>query len=206
MDNGITPVYPMGNGDGFGGSNAFFWVFALLVLMGGGFNGFGGGSQQYATRDQVQNGFDNQNMQMQTSGILNAVTDGTAQTVAASTANSANTINAIKDGNASIIREFGNVETALTALSGKQQECCCEILRATDGINYNNAINTASINATTTAQTQKILDALAQNKIDALQAQVNQLQLAQATSGLLRFPNAWTYGAGVFPPVTTVTT
>lgn len=205
MDNGITPVYPMG-GDSFGGGNAFFWVFALLVLMGGGFNGFGGGSQQFATREQVQNGFDTQNMQMQTSGILNAVTDGTAQTVASSTANAANAINAIKDGNASLIREFGNVENALTALSGKQQECCCEILRATDGINYNNAINTASINATTTAQTQKILDALAQNKIDALQAQVNQLQLAQATSGLLRFPNAWTYGAGVFPPVTTVTT
>lgn len=205
MDNGITPVYPMG-GDSFGGGNAFFWVFALLVLMGGGFNGFGGGNQQFATREQVQNGFDTQNMQMQTSGILNAVTDGTAQTIASSTANAANAINAIKDGNASLIREFGNVETALTALSGKQQECCCEILRATDGINYNNAINTASINATTTAQTQKILDALAQNKIDALQAQVNQLQLAQATNGLLRFPNAWTYGAGVFPPVTTVTT
>ena len=205
MDNGITPVYPMGN-DGFGGSNAFFWVFALLVLMGGGFGGFGGGNQQFATREQVQNGFDTQNMQMQTAGILNAVTDGTAQTIAASTGNAANAINAIKDGNASIIREFGNVETALTALSGKQQECCCEILRATDGINYNNAINTAAINANTTAQTQKILDALAQNKIDALQAQVNQLQLAQATNGLLRFPNAWTYGAGVFPPVTTVTT
>ncbi len=204
--NGITPVYPMGSGDGFGGGNAFFWVFALLVLMGGGFGGFGGGNQQFATREQVQNGFDTQNMQMQTAGILSAVTDGTAQTVASSTANAVNAINAIKDGNAALIREFGNVETALTALSGKQQECCCEILRATDGINYNNAINTASINATTTAQTQKILDALAQNKIDALQAQVNQLQLAQATSGLLRFPNAWTYGAGVFPPVQTVTT
>lgn len=205
MENGITPVYPMG-GDSFGGSGAFFWVFALLLLGMGGFGGFGGGNQQYATREQVQNGFDTQNMQFQTSGILGAVTEGTAQTIAASTANASNAINAIKDGNASIIREFGNVETALTALSGKQQECCCEMLRATDGINYNNAINTAAINANTTAQTQKILDALAQNKIDALQAQVNQLQLAQATNGLLRFPNAWTYGAGVFPPVTTVTT
>ena len=205
MENGITPVYPMGS-DGFGGSNAFFWVFALLVLMGGGFGGLGGNGQQYATRDQVQNGFDTQNMQMQTAGILNAVTDGTASTIASSTANASNAINAIKDGNASLIREFGNVETALTALSGKQQECCCEMLRAIDGVNYNSAINTASINANTTAQTQKILDALAQNKIDALQAQVNQLQLAQATNGLLRFPNAWTYGAGVFPPVTTVTT
>ena len=203
--NGITPVLPMGAGDGFGGGNAFFWVFALLVLMGGGFNGFGGNGQQYATRDQVQNGFDTQNMQMQTAGLLNAVTEGTASTIASSTANASNAINAIKDGNASLIREFGNVETALTALSGKQQECCCEILRATDGINYNNAINTAAINATTTAQTQKILDALAQSKIESLQAQVNQLQLNLATSNVLRFPNAWTYAGGNFPPITTTT-
>ena len=206
MSNGITPVYPMGSGDGFGGGGAFFWVFALLLLGMGGFGGFGGGNQQFATREQVQNGFDTQNMQMQTAGILNAVTEGTASTIASSTANATNAINAIKDGNASLIREFGNVETALTALSGKQQECCCEILRAIDGVNYNSAINTASINATTTAQTQKILDAMAQNKIDALQAQVNQLQLAQATSGLLRFPNSWTFAGGNFPPITTTTT
>ena len=42
---------------------------------------------------------------------------------------------------------------------------------------------------------------IAQNKIEALQAQVSQLQLAQATSGVLRFPNSWAYDAGVFPPV-----
>ena len=204
--NGITPVYPMGGGDGFGGSGAFFWVFALLVLMSGGFGGFGGGNQQYATRDQVQNGFDTQNMQMQTSGILNAVTDGTASTIASSTANATNAINAIKDGNASLIREFGNVETALTALSGKQQECCCEILRAIDGVNYNSAINTASINATSTANAQKILDAMAQNRISELEGRINQLQLAQATSGMLKFPNAWTFAGGNFPPLTGTTT
>ena len=203
---GIMPVMNMN--DGIGGGNGCIWLFGLLILLGlfnGGFGGLGG-NNQYATRDQVQNGFDTQNMQMQTAGILNAVTEGTASTIASSTANATNAINAIKDGNASLIREFGNVETALTALSGKQQECCCEILRAIDGVNYNSAINTASINATTTAQTQKILDAMAQNKIDALQAQVNQLQLAQATSGLLRFPNSWTFAGGNFPPITTTTT
>lgn len=204
--NGITPVYPMGGDGGFGGGGAFFWVFALLLLGMGGFGGFGGGNQQYATRDQVQNGFDNQNMQMNTAGILNAVTDGTASTIASSTANATNAINAIKDGNASLIREFGNVETALTALSGKQQECCCEILRAIDGVNYNSAINTANINANTTAQTQKILDAMAQNRIAELEGRINQLQLAQATSGVLRFPNAWTYAGGNFPPITTTAT
>lgn len=66
---------------------------------------------------------------------------------------------------------------------------------------YEAAMNTAAINANTTAQTQKILDAIAQDKIESLQAQVSQLQLAQATNGMLRFPNSWTYGAGPFPPI-----
>ena len=48
---------------------------------------------------------------------------------------------------------------------------------------------------------QKILSKMDANKIEALQAQVNQLQLAQATSGMLKFPNSWSYGAGPFPPI-----
>ena len=200
---GITPVMNVGNDGGMFGGNGFMGIFGLLILVGllnGGFGGFGGGNQQYATRDQVQNGFDNQNMQMQTAGILNAVTSGTAQTIAASTQNATNAINAIKDGNASLIREFGNVETALTALGGQSQECCCNILRAVDGVNYNGAINTAAINANTTAQVQKILDAIMGNRMADMQSQINALQLQAATSNVLRFPNAWTFNGGVFPP------
>ena len=200
---GITPVMPVGGNDGMFGGNGFMGIFGLLILVGllnGGFGGFGGGSQQYATRDQVQNGFDTQNMQMQTAGILNAVTNGTAQTIAASTANATNAINAIKDGNASLIREFGTVESALTALGGQSQECCCNILRAVDGVNYNGAINTAAINANTTAQVQKILDAIMGNRMADMQSQINALQLQAATSNVLRFPNSWTFAGGVFPP------
>ena len=200
---GITPVMPVGNDGGMFGGNGFMGIFGLLILVGllnGGFGGFGGGNQQYATRDQVQNGFDTQNMQMQTSGILNAVTSGTAQTIAASTQNAANAITAIKDGNASLIREFGNVESALTALGGQSQECCCNILRAVDGVNYNGAINTAAINANTTAQVQKVLDAIMGNRMADMQSQINALQLQAATSNVLRFPNAWTFNGGVFPP------
>lgn len=204
MDNGtgITPVMPIGNnswGDGFGGGG--FWIFALLILamMGGNGFGFGGNGNTNAIQADVNRGFDNQNLQAQTRDILSAVTNGTAQTIASSTANATNAINAIKDGNASLIREFGNVETALTALSGKQQECCCNILRATDDIKYNDAINTASINANTTAQTQRILDAIAQDKISSLEAQVQALQLQNAVAGVVRYPMASTYSSGVNP-------
>lgn len=78
-------------------------------------------------------------------------------------------------------------------------DCCCITQRGIDGVNYNNAINTANINANTTAQTQKILDALSQNKIEALQAQVTQLQMQNAMCGVVRYPNATTYCSGSNP-------
>ena len=189
MDNtGITPVMPVG-GDG-----SFMWIFGLLILLGmfnGGGFGFGGNGNTNALSADMQRGFDNQNTMAQTRDILTAVTNGTAQTIAASTQNASNAINAIKDGNAALIREFGNVETALTGLAGKQQECCCSILRAVDGANYN-----------TTVQIQKVLDAIAGNRMADMQNQINQLQLQNAMTGVMRFPNAWTFNGGVFPPVT----
>lgn len=189
MDNtGITPVMPVG-GDG-----SFMWIFGLLILLGlfnGGGFGFGGNGNTNALSADMQRGFDNQNTMAQTRDILTAVTNGTAQTIAASTQNASNAINAIKDGNAALIREFGNVETAMTGLAGKQQECCCSILRAVDGANYN-----------TTVQIQKVLDAIAGNRMADMQNQINQLQLQNAMTGVMRFPNAWTFNGGVFPPVT----
>ena len=221
---GITPTMEIGGG-GLGGAGGFGGIIGLLAVLGLVANGgslFGGnnsatndallatalannrnaiGYENLATSSEVQRGFDNQNLQAQTRDILSAVTNGTAQTIAASTANATNAITAIKDGNASLIREFGNVETALTAMGGQMRECCCDTLRAIDSVNYNGAINTASINANTTAQTQKILDAITANRMADMQNQINQLQLAQATSGLLRYPTQWAYNAGQFPPM-----
>lgn len=209
----LGDVAALSNG-GFGGLggdlSGLIYLAVIFAMFGGGFGfgGFGGNGAAavgmgMATQADMQRGFDQQNTMAQTRDILAAVTGGTAQTIAASTANATNAIEAIKDGNANLIREFGTVETALTALGGKQQECCCEILRAVDGVNYNSAINTAAINANTTAQTQKILDAIAGNRMADMQNQINQLQLQNAMSGVLRFPTAWTYAGGQFPPTAT---
>ena len=189
MDNtGITPVMNMGGNDGFG-AGGFAWIFGLIVLLAlfNG-NGFGGNNNANAIQADVQRGFDAQNLQAQTRDILGAVTNGTAQTIAASTANATNAINAIKDGNASIIREFGNVETALVSLSGRQQECCCSTLRAIDAAVFAGAQNT-----------QKILDALAANKISELESKLSALELQAAVANVVKYPTTFAYNAGTNP-------
>ena len=60
-------------------------------------------------------------------------------------------------------------------------------------------MNTAAINANTTAQTQKILDALSADKISALQGRINQLELQNAVAGVVRYPTAMTYAYNANP-------
>ena len=126
MDNAtITPVMPVGN-NGFGGGDSFMWIFGLLILLGlfnGGLGGFGGGNQQYATRDQVQNGFDTQNMQMQTSGILSAVNAGTAQSVAATNQTFHDSLMANQNLYNEIARDISNVQLGQANILANQNEC-----------------------------------------------------------------------------------
>lgn len=220
MDNNnglsVSDVAALSNG-GFGGFGGGFegliYLAVICAMFGGGFGfgGFGNGAGAavatgMATQADMQRGFDAQNSMANQRETLAAVTNGTAQTIAASTANASNAITAIKDGNAALIREFGAVESALTALGGKQQECCCNTLRAIDSVNYNGAVNTAAINANTTAQVQKVLDAIMGNRIADMQSQINALQLQNATAGMMKFPNAWTFNGGYFPPLQPTTT
>lgn len=200
--------------DGGMGNNSFIWLFAILALMGGGFNWGGNnrglGYENYATSNEVQRGFDNQNLQAQTRDILAAVNAGTAQGVAATNQTFHDSLMANQNLYNEVARDIGNLAMGQTSILANQNECCCGtkllITEVGAGINagiaqnrYEAAMNTASINANTTAQTQRILDAIAQDKIEALQNQVNQLQLAQAVAGVVRYPMATTYSSGCNP-------
>ena len=167
-NNGLSlgDVAALSNG-GFGGLggdlSGLIYLAVIFAMFGGGFGfgGFGGGNAAavgMATQADMQAGFNQQNTMQQTRDILGAVTSGPAQTIAASTANATNAIEAIKDGNANIIREFGTVETALTALSGNMQNCCCEVKQAVMQSNYDAAMRDAATNANLTAQIQSVKD------------------------------------------------
>jgi len=198
------------NNDGMGGWNGMIWLFAILALFGGGGFGFGGGNgNTNAIQADVNRGFDNQNLQAQTRDILSAVNAGTAQSVAATNQTFHDMLMANQGLYNEVARDISGLALGQANTLATINDCCCSTKQLIQQINYDGAMRDAATNANFTAQIQGVKDMIAQNKIEALQAQVSQLQLAQATSGVLRFPNSWAYDAGVFPPVvggTTTTT
>ena len=205
---GITPVMNMGNDGGFG-LNGLGGIFALLILLGifnGGFGGWGGGNNQYATSAEVQRGFDTQNLNAQTSAILSAVNSGTAQSVAATNATFHDSLAAMQGLYNETSRDIAALAVSQAQLLANQNECCCNTRMAIMQSNYDGAMRDSMTNANFTAQIQSVKDMIAQDKIEALQAQVSALQLQAATSNVLRFPNSWAYTGGYFPPIQSGTT
>ena len=183
------------NRDNFGG-DAFMWIFALLILAGGGF-GFGGNNA--VTQDAMQNGFNFNDLQDQNRDLMQAITSGTAQSVAATNQTFHDSLNALQDKYSELARDISGLAVTGQQIMSNQNECCCSTKMEIAQNRYEAALNTAAINENTTAQTQKILDALAQNKIEALQAQVSALELQNATANVVRYPSNWTYNAGTSP-------
>ena len=180
-----------GNENGWG-NGGWMWIIVLFLFMFG--NGWNrnAATEQPATEAGLCNAMnfnnlenavgrlsDNENLHMM------QLSQGLATTGYENLRNFADTQGSIKDGN--------------YALSSQLADCCCNTQRAVDGVNYNNAMNTAAINETTTAQTQKILDALAQNKIESLQAQVTELKTQNMFCGI---PRINPYGYNVVPNFT----
>ena len=200
---GITPVMPMG-GDGGFGMNGIGGIFALLILLGifnGGFGGWGGGNNQYATSAEVQRGFDTQNLNAQTSAILSAVNNGTAQSVAATNATFHDSLAAMQNLYNETARDIAALAVGQSQLQASQNACCCETKQMIMQSNYDSALRDANTNANLTAQIQGVKDLISQNTIQALRDQVDSLRDQVNMSGVLKFPNTWSYGAGPFPPI-----
>lgn len=214
MDNGNLSASDVAllSGNGFGGlGNGFEGLIYLAVIMAmfgnGGFgfgnNGFANaiGYENLATSNEVQRGFDNQNQLANEREILSAVNAGTAQAVAATNQTFHDTLGIIQSRYDELARDISGLAVGQAQALANQNACCCETKQMIMQSNYDAAMRDAATNANFTAQIQGVKDMIAQNKIENLQSQVSQLQLAQATNGMLRFPNSWSYGAGPFPPI-----
>lgn len=196
--------------DGGLGNNSFIWLFAILALMGGGFGGWGNnnfanaiGYENLATSNEVQRGFDNQNSMANQREILSAVNSGTAQSVAATNQTFHDTLGIIQNRYDELARDISGLAVAQAQTMANQNECCCStkmLISETAAQNkYDAAMRDAATNANFTRQIQEVKDIIAGNRIADMQNQINDLQLQNAMSGVVRYPNAWTYNAGTSP-------
>ena len=189
------------------GDGSFLWIFALLILANGGFGGWGNnnfanaiGYENLATSNEVQRGFDNQNSMANEREILAAVNAGTAQSVAASNQVYHDLVGYVGDKYDELSRDMAAIAVAQQQAIANQNECCCSTKMLMQeigaGLNaniaqsrYDAAMNTAAINANTTAQTQRILDAITGNRIADMQNQINSLELQNQLASVVRYPN-----------------
>lgn len=190
-------VYPNGGNGGFGFGdgafgNGFFWVIILFffaMMMGWGNNGNAAGSNAYGfmpyylgnTGNSVQQGFDQ-------AAIINGL-NGIQTSLA----------------NAEISRcnIQANQTAALNGIAMSLQNCCCENRAATADLKYtvaNEACNDRAavtsalqeVTAQNNANTQRILDMMCQDKIDAKNEKIAELQNQLTMANLAASQNAQT--------------
>lgn len=203
-ENGLSAsdVALMNRDNGFGeGWGGMIWLFAILAMFGGGGFGWGnrGGYEQYATRDQVQNGFDTQNLQAQTRDILAAVNNASMAGVQATNQVYHDVVGFVGDKYNELQRDVAGLAVGQANLLAHQNDCCGSLMRQIMQNNYEAAMRDAATNANFTAQIQGVKDMMMQDKMDAMQNRINQLELQNQLQGVVRYPNGWTYNAGNSP-------
>lgn len=195
MDSALTASdVALLDNNGMGGGNAFLWIFALLILANGGLGGWGnrGDFGQYATAASQQEILFGQQFQ----NIDNKIDRGFTSIGNGISSATFSLNNSIKDGNAMVA---GRVVDEGRGLQSQIADCCCTTQRNIDSVRFDMSNYACDIKANDTANTQKILDVLAQNKIETLQGRINQLELQNAMCGVVRYPNGMTYDAGRSP-------
>lgn len=161
-----------------------------IVPLNGGFGGFGGYNAccTPATQQQMTDAFNFSKLDNITSAINTGICDSTyALNNAINGVNSTiadcccktqtNMLQGFNGVERSLCNGFNSVNNGITNLGFQMQNCCCETNRNIDGLRYDNAKNTCDIINAGNANTQRIIDHLTQNEIQALRTELQSAQL-----------------------------
>ena len=200
----VMPVAPAYGGNGFG--NGFggdgWWILLLLLFAGGGWGmgGFGGGYGMWGAdglypwlnnSQNINDGFRDQMLNTSIGNIQNSITSGFGDVQTALCGGFAGV-------NANIANGFAQAEIAensrqmanmnqMFGIQSSLQNCCCENRAGLADLKYTVATENCAdrqvvsegvrdLLANQTANTQRILDQMCQDKIDAKNDTINQLR------------------------------
>ena len=191
----VMPVSPMGGyggGFGFGGDSGAWWLLILLFAMGGWGNGFGfGGNGGGFVGADVQRGFDQSAVMTGLNGLQNSVISGFGDMQTALCSGFGQVNSNISNGFAQAeigenARQMANMQQ-MFGIQSSLQNCCCENRANIADLKYTVATENCADRAaigdgirniieSQTANTQKIIDMMCQEKIDAKNEQILSLQ------------------------------
>ena len=187
--NTYMPVAPVNNG-GFGGFGGDGWWIILLFLFAGGFGGFGGfGNNGGFVNADIQRGFDQSAVMTGMSGIQNAVTSGFGDMQTALCGGFAGV-------NANISNGFAQAEIGENA---RQMANMNQMF----GLQTSISNGIRDIISNQTANTERILGTMCQDKIDAKNEQILSLQNSLNMANLAASQTAQTQQ--ILAALTTVT-
>ena len=173
----VMPVSPMGGyGNNCFGGDGWWVILFLFALMGNnGFGGWGGndGIMPYFYNTQTQNdvnrGFADVNLSNQITGIQNAVNTGFASAEVAA-------CNRSIDAMTQRFNDVLSMNSQMNNLAMGLQNCCCENRAAVADLKYTIAQEACADRAAVNEGTQRILDQMCQDKIDAKNEKIAELQ------------------------------
>lgn len=163
----------------FGGGAWWIIVLFLFAFMGNGFGSKNSGDP--VTEAGLCNAMNFNNLENSV-GRLSDLTQNQTMTLGAAITNTAKEIAV---GQAGLQQQISN--------------CCCTTQRAIDGVNYNNAINTANIQKTIDDRFAQMERSRLEDRISQLEQMNNQLFLAQQMTGVVKYPMSFGYNAGTNP-------
>lgn len=187
--------------------NSLIWFLAIIFLcgMGGGNGWFGnnGYRPQYATQTDVQNGFNFADLQDQNRDIITAINNGTAQAVGAANQAKYDNLSAIRDAQTALGAQISDVRTMEQNILANQNDCCGStkmlIAEQAAGINAQIAKNMYDTSMQLAGVEQRLTAKMDANVNQNLRDRIYKLELGQATAGVVRYPNNWSFNAGQFP-------
>ena len=171
----VAPAYA-GNGcNGFGCDNGWWVILFLFAMMGN--NGFGWGDNgsvlpylyNQNTSDAVNSRFDAAGISNQITGVQNAITSGFADAEIANCGRAMNAMQTAYNNQISALQQSFAVQTQL-------QNCCCENRQAIAQLGSDLAREACADRQAVADGVQRILDQMCNDKIDAKNEKIVELQ------------------------------